>query len=763
MDELQARTALALADQYDLEGRVGQGGAAVVFAARDRKHDRRVAIKVLRPEVTAELGAERFLREIRVAARLSHPHIVPLHDSGQREGLLYYVMPFVDGESLGARLARAGALPLERVIAVAEQVASALDYAHQNGVVHRDVKPENILLFRDVAMVADFGVAVAVRSAGRERVTGGGMAIGTPAYMSPEQASGEEVDERSDVYSLGCVVYHMLTGDPPFRGATPQAIMARHALDEVPSPRTVRPALSEELERVVLRALAKIPADRFVTAGEFARALKDPAAVAGGVMVPAGSWSLPGGSIAVLPFANLSADPDNEYFCDGMTEEIINTLSNVPALKVAARTSSFSFKGKSPDIRTVGQALGVRMVLEGSVRRVGDRLRVTAQLANAANGYQLWSERFDRQMVDVFAIQEEIARSIAETLKVRFTTSQQARPLVRPGTDDLDAYDSYLKGRHYWNRRALPKALEYFQLAVERDPNYALGYAGIADGLSFLGYYGFVPPDLVRSKGRAAAEQAVHAGPDLAEAHYSLGLFEFMWGWDMTAAGQALQRAVELRPGLAQAHATLTQWHSAFGREEAAREAGDTAVGLDPLSSLVYATIAFGYSWLGLREEALRLARRAVDVDAGAPHGHWVLGMALVEADRVVEATSCFERAVDLVPDSPYLLALHAGALAQAGREAAARLILERLERPAGGLEIPACLPAWVHARLGDAERALVLLQRAFPGHSTACLLPAIVPSAAAIGADPRYGALLEQAGLAGLRRARDAFRARQA
>ena len=375
----------ALAARYTIERELGRGGNAVVYLARDIKHDRQVALKVLSPELAHAVRTERFLREIQIAAKLTHPHILMLIDSGEAEHFLYYVMPYVAGESLRERLNREKRLRVEDAVRITQDVAEALGYAHAEGVVHRDIKPENILLSAGGAVVADFGIAQALSAAGEQRVTDGGLAVGTPAYMSPEQASdGEAMDGRSDVYSLGCVLYEMLAGHPPYRGDTAQEILARHALDPIPG-RAARPGVPRAVERAIAKALAKVPADRFATAIAFAGALAAPrrrvaAYVAVGLLVLGGAAVIaqqtllrapPEQSVAVLPFVNLSGDSTQEYFSDGVTEELINALTQVAGLRVPARTSSFAFKGKNTDIRDIGRRLDVATVLEGSIRRSG--------------------------------------------------------------------------------------------------------------------------------------------------------------------------------------------------------------------------------------------------------------------------------------------------------------------------------------------------------------------------------------------------------
>src|SRR5690242_7685475 len=453
MSGLLGHLQVALAKRYRLEREIGRGGMATVYLAEDLKHRRPVALKVLSPDLAASLGTDRFLREIEIAARLAHPHILSLHDSGEADGLLYYVMPYVEGESLRGRLNRERQLPLADALRISREVADALDYAHGRDVVHRDIKPENILFQSGHAVVSDFGIARAIRVAGVKRVTGTGIAVGTPGYMSPEQAGGgEQLDGRSDLYSLACVLYEMLAGDPPFTGWSAQAILARQAIEPVPRLRAVRDTVPDWLEQVVVRALAKAPADRFATATEFIAALGKHGPVTTSPALPLVRPPPPpaaANSIAVLPFLNMSAEPENEYFSDGITEEIINALSAVGSLRVASRTSSFAFKGATQDIRAIAEKLQVSAVLEGSVRRSDTKLRVTAQLISAADGFHLWSATYEREMKDVFAIQDEIARAIVNALKVKLT-SEPRLALVEPHTDNVDAYALYLKARYFW-------------------------------------------------------------------------------------------------------------------------------------------------------------------------------------------------------------------------------------------------------------------------------------------------------------------------
>src|SRR5882762_6121690 len=436
--ELQA----ALADRYAIERELGSGGMATVYLARDLKHRRFVALKVLSPALAASLGADRFLREIELAARLQHPHIVTVFDSGDAGGILWYTMPYVEGETLRARLARERQLPLDVALRIATEAARALEFAHQHGVLHRDVKPENLLLTTDGStMVADFGIA---RPWGEmSKLTQSGVVVGTPAYMSPEQAAGErELDARTDVYALGCVLYEMLAGEMPYSGPNAQAVLAKRLSEPAPSLRTTRD-LPVAIERTVARALARSPADRYASAAEFARALQSidvPArpiarrrwlaaavlallatvGVAAAIRFRAGATGPATlASAAVLPFADLSPNRDQAYFSDGLTDELITALSRVEGIGVAARTSSFQFKDRQVDVSEIGRQLHVGAILEGSVRRSGDRVRITAQLVSTRDGYQLWADVYDRELKDVFRVQEDIARAIISALAVK--------------------------------------------------------------------------------------------------------------------------------------------------------------------------------------------------------------------------------------------------------------------------------------------------------------------------------------------------------
>ena len=608
---------------------------ATVYLAHDLKHDRLVALKVLRREIATSLGPERFLREIKVVARLNHTHIVPLYDSGQAGDLLYYVMPYIEGESLRQRLEREHQLPIDDAIRIARAVAGALDYAHRHHVVHRDIKPENVMLHEGEALVTDFGIAKAISAAGADTLTQIGMAVGTPAYMSPEQAAGEsDPDGRSDVYSLGCMLYEMLTGAPPFTGPTAQVVISKRFTDPVPALRAARAAASDTLEQTVTKALAKMPADRFATAAQLAQALATNAAPTGAAPHATAK------SIAVLPFVNMSADPDNEYFTDGISDEIINALSKVQSLRVASRTSAFAFKGKTKDISEIGATLKVATVLEGSVRKAGDKLRVTTQLVNVADGYHLWSERYDRQLEDVFAIQDEIAANIVRSLRVVLSDEEKRAIGAAPPTD-IEAYDYYLRARqfyHQFRRTGLQFARRMFERAIEIDPTYALAYAGAADCCSFLYMYW----DAARANLDGAdtySKKAVDLAPDSAEAHASRGFAASMIKHH-DEARRELETAIRLNPQLFDAHYLYARACMQEGKLEEAIQHYEDASRVRPED----------YQTFFLRQGPLFALGRKADAYAALHRGLQVV-----------------EKHIELNPDDPRALYLGAGALVQLG------------------------------------------------------------------------------------------------
>jgi serine/threonine protein kinase/tetratricopeptide (TPR) repeat protein len=710
-----------LSDRYRIDREIGRGGSAVVYLAHDVRHDRPVALKVLLPELAASVLKERFLREIQIAAKLSHPHILPLYDSGLVGESLYYAMPHVDGMSLRGLLQRERQLPLEDALRIAREVASALDYAHGHGVLHRDIKPENILLYDGVAMVTDFGIARAL-AADRGGVTHAGIAVGTPEYMSPEQASGStELDGRSDVYSLGCVVYEMLAGHPPFSGSMPHEILSRHALDAPPRLAAARPEVPAAVELALRKALAKSPADRFRTAAEFAAALREPdsepgsfvkrrrwyatAALAGiaalfaallfGRNRPADA-ALREPSIAVLPFVNLSPDSaTTDYFSDGLADELISALSRITEFQVVSRTSSFSLKGKSLDARQIGKLLDVAVVVEATVRRENDRIRVTVQLVNTANGLSLWSQVYDRNSTAVLELQGEIADSISVAI-TRNLAGNRALPIpsARVASTNPEAFELYLKGRYFWDRRGADnfRAMQFFTAAIAADSMYAQAYSGLADTYVTVGLNGLASHHEMFAKGRSAAVKAVSLDPSLAEAHASLGRVLQNADWDWAGAEREYQRAIQLKPSYALAHSWYGLMLTRLGRFDEAIREGEIAYGLDPLSATVSYVLAVTYSTTGDFDKARALLTKATEMapDWGGP---WrALARDNARRGNHTEALAQIDQAArpvsGVVPG--IMLADRVAILNKAGRRAEALKLKNELlnERAAGNVRL---------------------------------------------------------------------------
>ena len=734
------RLTSALAGRYRIDRELGHGGMATVYLAQDLKHGREVAIKVLRPELAHSLGADRFLREIQLAAKLSHPHILPLYDSGEAAGVLYFVMPNVEGASLRDRLDQTKQLPVDEAVRIASEVAGALDYAHRHGVVHRDIKPENIMLHDGHAMVADFGIGKALSAGDSQSLTQTGMSVGTPAYMSPEQAVGEEVDGRSDLYSLGCVLYEMLVGEPPFTGPTVQAVIAKRFVQTPADVTAFRENIPRPVARVVRKALARTPIDRYESGAQVIAALAE--------VDTAPQNTAPDKSIAVLPFASLSQDPDDGFFADGITEEILNALAAVPDLRVAGRSSVFSFKGKNEDPRSVGAKLNVATVLEGTMRRSGNRLRITAQLISTADGYQLWSERYDRVLEDVFAVQDEIATAIAGRLRVALTTDP-AGP-AKPPTEQLAAYELYLKGRAllYQRGRSIPRGIEAFQQAVALDPKYAQAWAGLADGYTTSGYSGYGRPEQVMPQALEAARRALEFGPDLAEAHCAFACATMLGERDCATAERGFIRALELNPNYIQAWAWygLFYLHWIAGRAEEAGRHITVASELDPLSGYVHFIQAFHHYSAGKAEEAVRLARRGIELDPGSYLGHWCLTVALISARRYQEGATACDAALNMSGRHAWALATAAQLYARWERPADARALFRELEARAEREYMQPSMLCVAAAATGDMDRAIDYARAALTGGDPMFVMAGrTLPMFDEIRADPRFQVIMAE------------------
>ncbi|HEY8164729.1 MAG TPA: protein kinase [Gemmatimonadaceae bacterium] len=732
-----------LKERYSIERELGRGGMATVLLADEKKHGRKVAIKVMRPELSASVGAERFLREIGIAARLSHPHIVPLIDSGESGGMLYYVSPFVPGGSLRDRLDTERQLAVPDAVRITQDVARGLDYAHRNGFVHRDVKPENILFADGHALVADFGVAHAVSGVAGEPITEGGIALGTPAYMSPEQASGEQdLTAASDVYSLACVVYEMLAGVPPVIGSSPRATMAKQ-ITERPRPlRALRPEAPAAVESAVMRALAKNPDDRFGSVIEFSDALLDDRA--------AGRFSSAARSIAVLPFVNASPDPDNEYLSDGITDELIDALSRVEGLSVASRTSVFALKGKAQDVRAIGALLGATVVIEGTVRKYGNRLRITAQLTSSDDGRLLWSQRYDRTSEDVFAIQDEIARTIVDTLRAT-SFADLAEPEARRHTESVEAYGLYLKGRYCWNKRTqegVAEGIEYFEQAIRVDPSYALAYTGLADSYALHVDYRNVPVAEGFRRAKEYALRALELDDSLAEAHASLAWTLFINDWEWQASGVEFRRAIELDPGYATAH----QWYAfhlaSQGRLDEAVIEAHTAQELDPASVSIRRALGYTYIYARRFDQARYHLIRAIAMNPTAEETYRVLGLALTFRGDFDEAVRTLREAVAFPDSATYSATTLGYALARAGDTAYAKDLVVTLEKTIKHDYVSPVELATLELGLGNYDAALDWMDRALEERRGWLAYLDVHPIVDPVRAHPRFGELVTKMNL---------------
>ena len=797
---LRATLERSLGDAYLFERELGGGGMSRVFLAEDRTLQRQIVVKVLQQDMAAGVSPERFRREIQLAAKLQHPHIVPLLSSGEIDGTPYFTMPFIDGESLRARLAREGELPVTESVRILRHVASALAYAHKHGVVHRDIKPDNVMLADDFALVTDFGVAKALSAStatGASALTSMGLAIGTPAYMAPEQALAEpSVDHRADIYAWGVMAYEMLTGLPPFHRASAQATLAAQAIEQPDPIEKKRPGLPAALSTLVMRCLEKRPSDRPQSAADLLTELDaiaipsggtrsaqiaaptrkrslTPAAIAvaailllgiGGVLYKRGSFASSGSgagndltSVAVLPLTNVGGDTASDYFSEGMTDELANALGKLPGLRVASRTSAYAFKGrKDADAKEIGQKLHVQAFLAGTVRRAGDRLRVTAQLTNVADGIELWSDSYERPAKDVFEVQDDIARRIADALKLKLgagaAASTASASAASRGTDNLEAYDSYLRGIYLWNRRGadnLTRALTHFERAVAIDPHFGRAYAAMASVYALLPEYTDSPPPDVLQRTRDAAGKALAIDSSLAEAHTALGLAS-IHAWDLPMAERQYRMAITLEPRYPTGH----QWYGEYlfrtGRTDSAIAELNRAIALDPLAPIPTSALAFGLNLARRYDDAIVAARKGLELAPTTGLIHSVLADSYIGKKDYARAVREMETAARLDPTVASRQGSLAYAYGMAGDKEKARAILAKFEERARTERISPFAIALAHLGLGEYDAALTALERAVDQHDIALSASSTwnEPKWDPLRGQPRFTRLLERMNL---------------
>ena len=783
MPDLLDRLKHTLADRYTIEEELGSGAMATVYLAEDLKHHRPVAIKVLRPEVAVTVGPDRFLREIAIAAQLEHPHILTLIDSGESDGFLYYVMPLVEGESLRDRLRRENQLSVEEALEIARDVADALNFAHRNGVVHRDIKPENILLANGHAIVADFGIAQAVCAGCGDNITLAGASVGTPGYMSPEQAMGDEVDPRTDVYSLGSVLYEMLAGSAPYAAENAQLTLVRQVVHPVPSVRKARPDVPKALDAAVRKALADNAAERTETAAAFAEMLgrasapttastsfevlagplgrgssrrtRTAALLAVLLLAGVGWWWFPVSgagpgrieSLAVLPFANLSGDPEQEYFVHGMHDALIAELAQIGALTVISRTSVMRYRDTEKSVPEIARELNVDAVVEGSVFKAGDSVRITAQLIAAAPARHLWAHTYERELRDVLVLHSEVAQAIVREIEAELTPQEEAR-LVTARDVDPRALDAYLQGRFYHGKATaagFEKAIEYYDEAIKSAPTFAPAYGALALSVHLLGVYGGEPARNTEPRAKAAAERALELDDGLAEARAVLAGIRSMYEWDWAGAEREYRRALELDRNSAITHQWYAYHLAAMGRHDEAVAEARRGLELDPLNPVGRVVLADQLLHARRYDRAIAESEKALEIDPDLDQARGILESIYTQLGRYEDAVAVRrERITRAGTNAEAAVVALEQAYAALGPLGYWRWRLAGLEQAATRGYVAPSEFAAVYAALGHNDAAFEWLERAYEERDAMDLLN-VWPGYDPLRSDPRFDDLLRR------------------
>lgn len=783
------------AARYRIVEELGKGGMGRVYRAFDTKASEEVALKLIRLEIASDKRTiERFGNELKMAHKIVHRHVGRMYHLGEEKGTRYITMEYVTGEDLKSLIKRVKKLTPGKAVSVAKQVCEGLEEAHRLGVVHRDLKSSNIMIDKEGnAQIMDFGIALSPETRG---ITGTGAIIGTPEYMSPEQVEGKKVDQRSDIYSLGIILYEMVTGRVPFEGDTPFSVSVKHKSETPKSPKEVNAQVPEDLSRLILKCLEKDMEKRCQSARELLSCLTDteegirageriirkrkplsskditltfrmkrlviPALIFGAVIISglailltlpkkgSAPVSTHKRSIAVLPFIDLSPKKENEYLCDGIAENLISSLSAIKDLRVPARTSAFSFKGREQDIREIGHKLNVETVLEGSVQVSGDRLRVTVQLINVADGFHLWSEKFDREQGDLFAIQDEIAGAVVRTLRIEYL-GENGSLFARHCPGNAEACDLYLRGRFFWNKREkedLERAIEYFKQALERDPSYAPAYAGLADTYVVLGSNRMCPPGEAYPKAKAAALQALEIDENLPEVRTSLAAVRSDYDWDFSGAEEEYKRALQLNPN----YATARHWYalllSDLGRHEEAISEIYLAQKLDPLSSRINANVGLILYNARRYDQALEELKKALEIDDRHSATYEYMGMVYAEIGRHKEAIESIRKAIELGSNTADIDIDLACVYALARNMLESRKILARIKEHRKSSFVSAAYIAAIHGVLGETDEAFDWLEKAYAERDPALCELKTAPRFDPLRTDPRFAVFLRKIGL---------------